>query len=120
MSREFGIYPRDREPLMWVGARAIYKPFDKYGRYLDIPYDRWSSEFNDQTMKEDFIYWIDNFAIPQIVRFAKERCVLKQYFESDNGLFYAEFDDRQSGGYMYIGCGTTEKCEQMIQNKKEN
>lgn len=116
MSKEFGIYPANRKPLMWAGARGIYKPFDKW-RVLDIPFDRWSSEFQITDNKNDFIDWINDFALPQVEKFIKNRCIIKQYFESDDGCFYCEFDERSSGGYMYLGFGTTEKYESLKENR---
>ena len=36
------------------------------------------------------------------------------YFESESGFFYCEADERNSGGYLYIGFGSTEKYDEMI------
>ena len=61
MSREFGIYPTNREPQMWIGCRAIITE-----RRFDVPYDRWSTDIKYESGKEDFVWWINNVAIPKL------------------------------------------------------
>ena len=58
MAREFGIYPTNREPQLWIGCRAIITK----GR-LDIPYDRWSNDIKCQDGKDDFVSWINIVAL---------------------------------------------------------
>ena len=121
MSKEFGIYSHDQNPLLWIGARAIFKPYDKY-RQVDIPYDRWSHEFKPEMTDEEiseFTSWINDTAMPQVCKMVKGCPSIHKYFESDDGKFWAEFDDRGSCGYLYIGFGTTEKYEQIYNNRKE-
>ena len=48
MSREFGLYPANREPQLWIGCRAIIAE-----RRLDIPYDRWSTDIKYAGGKDD-------------------------------------------------------------------
>lgn len=103
MSREFGIYPANREPQLWIGCRAIITR-----RELDIPWDRWSNDIKYQSGKDDFVWWINNVAIKEIEKRIKGY-QYKFYFESENGFFYCEADERSSGGYLYIGFGSTEK-----------
>jgi hypothetical protein len=111
MSREFGIYPRDREPLLWIGCRAIINK-----RELDIPWDRWSNDIKYTDGKDDFVWWVNNIALPQIEERVKQG--KKQFwFDSENGLFTCEADDRDSGGYLYIGFYSTKKYDDMA---KEN
>lgn len=112
MSREFGIYPTDREPTLWIGCRAIIT-----NRNLDIPWDRWSNDIKYAGGKEDFVWWINNVAIPKIEQ--KVRSGEKKFeFFSESNLFYCEADDRNSGGYLYIGFGSTEKYDEMIKEVK--
>ena len=97
MSRDFGLYPQEITPKMWIGARAIIT-----GGVLDIPWDRWSSEFVDTDGKGVLFWWIDNEALPRIEREIKKHNT-KGSFESIDGMFKCEWDDKQSGGYCYIG-----------------
>ena len=108
MSREFGIYPANREPQLWIGCRAIIT-----NRELDIPWDRWSNDIKYQGGKDDFVWWINNIALKEIERRVKDY-QHKFYFESESSLFYCEADERDSGGYLYIGFGSTEKYDEMI------
>lgn len=107
MSREFGIYPTNREPQLWIGCRAIITR-----RELDIPWDRWSNDIKYQSGKDDFVWWINNVAIEEIEKRIKDY-QHKFYFESESGFFYCEADERDSGGYLYIGFGSTEKYDEM-------
>ena len=111
MSREFGLYPTNREPQMWIGCRAIITD-----RRLDIPYDRWSTDIKYESGKEDFVWWINNVAIPRISAGLKEGRKAF-WFGSENGLFTCEADDRDSGGYLYCGFYSTQKYDEMIKEK---
>lgn len=108
MSREFGLYPANREPQLWIGCRAIITK-----RELDIPWDRWSNDIKYQSGKDDFVWWINNIAIKEIEKRVKDY-QHKFYFECDGGFFYCEADEKNSGGYLYIGFGSTEKYDEMI------
>ena len=111
MSREFGIYPTNREPQLWIGCRAIIT-----GGRFDVPWDRWSNDIKYESGKEDFVWWLNSTAISEIeerVRKGERRF----RFESENGLFACEADDRNSGGYLYCGFYSTQKYDDMI---KEN
>jgi hypothetical protein len=112
MSREFGIYPTDREPQLWIGCRAIITE-----RRLDIPWDRWSNDIKYISGKDDFVWWINNVALKEVENRIKN-WEHKFTFESGNGLFYCEADDRNGCGYMYIGFGSTEKYDEMIREDK--
>ena len=108
MSRDFGIYPKDREPMLWAGCRAIITQ-----RRLDIPFDRWSNDIKYTNGKSDFVWWINNVALPKIekgVKMGKDAF----WFGSENGLFTCEADSRSSGGYLYIGFYSTKKYDEMI------
>lgn len=108
MARDFGIYPDNREPVLWIGCRGI---ITKYG--LDVPFDRWSSEFKYQQGKDDFIWWVNNIALPMIDLKLRER-ETKFVFFSENNLFYCEADSKESGGYLYVGFGSTQEYDDMI------
>ena len=111
MSREFGIYPNDREPQLWIGCRAIITE-----RRFDVPYDRWSTDIKYESGKEDFVWWINNVAIPKINEGLKEGRK-KFWFGSENGLFACEADDRDSGGYLYCGFYSTKEYDEMIKEQ---
>lgn len=111
MAREFGIYPTNREPQLWIGCRAIISR-----RELDIPWDRWSNDIKYQGGKDDFVWWINNIALNEVKKRVKDY-QNKFYFESENALFYCEADERNSGGYLYIGFGSTEKYDRMMKEQ---
>ena len=96
MNRErWGIYPHDKQPISWWGARAILK-----NRSIDILYDRQSYEGEKD---DDFLSWINTVAIKQICEAVKTDQT-KGGFDSVCGRYHCEFDDRMSFGYLYIGC----------------
>lgn len=97
MAREFGIYPNDREPQLWIGCRAITTD-----NVFDVPWGRWSEDVKYESGRDDFVWWINNVAIPKIEAGLKEGKT-KFLFDSENGLFICEADDRDSGGYLYCG-----------------
>lgn len=114
MSREFGIYPENRNPKLWWGARAIASK--KYG--LDIPWDRQNFEGNeDSSDKDDFFHWLNNTAIPELDKRVKSGKLTNISFDSEGGCFHCEADDRNSYGYLYIGAWTTEVIDK--RNDKE-
>lgn len=106
MSRDFGIYPENREPKLWWGARAICSR--DYG--LDIPWDRQNFDGDrEHTDIDEFFHWINTVAIPKLNEIVKGYQGTKNIrFDSENGCFHCEADDRCSYGYLYIGCWTTE------------
>lgn len=108
MSREFGLYPENREPQLWIGCRAIIAK-----RELDIPYDRWSNDIKYLSGKDDFVWWINNVALKEAERRVRNY-EHKFYFESESGFFYCEADERNSGGYLYIGFGSTEQYDEIL------
>lgn len=108
MARDFGIYPVDREPQLWVGCRAIITK-----RNLDIPWDRWSNDIKYLDGKDDFVWWVDNVAIPRIETSVREGKT-KFQFCSESNFFACEVDDRNSDGYLYCGFYSTEEYDRMI------
>lgn len=112
MSREFGIYPESREPLLWIGCRAIIT-----GGIFDAPWDRWSTDIKYREGKADFVWWINNVALPKIedgVRKGRKKFL----FDSENGLFVCEADDRDSCGYLYCGFYSSKKYDDMVEAKR--
>ena len=111
MSREFGLYPKNREPQLWIGCRAIIT-----GRKFDVPYDRWSTDIKYTAGKDDFVWWINNVAIPRVEKSIKEGA--KQiWFNSDSGFYICEADDRDSGGYLYCGFYSSKAYDDMIKEE---
>jgi len=98
MSREFGIYPEDKTPKMWWGARAIATD-RKYG--IDVPFDRQNYEGEKD---DDFLHWINHTVFPALNKKLKNYETEKISFDSESGRFHCEAADRNSGGYLYIGC----------------
>lgn len=108
MSREFGIYPKDREPQLWIGCRAI---ISKNG--LDIPLDRWSTDIKYESGKDDFVWWVNNVAIP-IIEVGVREGRKKFWFSSESSYYTCEADDRNSGGYLYCGFYSTKQYDEII------
>ena len=108
MSREFGLYPKDREPQLWIGCRAIITE-----RKFDVPWGRWSEDIKYESGRDDFVWWINNIAIPKIEVGLREGRK-KFWFGSENGLFTCEADDRDSGGYLYCGFYSSKAYDDMI------
>lgn len=111
MSKEFGIYPENITPKMWWGARAIITR----GQF-DIPYDRKSFD-GDSSDTDDFFFWINNTAMPKVIELVQKRDTKEISFDSEGGRFHCEAADRDSGGYLYIGCWTAK--EFSISSRKE-
>ena len=114
MSREFGLYPTNREPQLWIGCRAIITR-----REFDVPWDRWSNDIKYESGKEDFVWWINNVAIPKIEDNLKEGRT-KFWLGSENDLFVCEADDRNSGGYLYCGFYSTEKYDEILRRRQND
>ena len=109
MSREFGIYPTTHEPKLWWGARAIITQ-----GYIDIPWNRQNFDGDRESNDlDDFFYWINNVAIPDLEKRVKSYDTKGVKFDSQHGCFHCEADDRTSGGYLYIGCWTTEAMDKV-------
>ena len=110
MSREFGIYPTTHEPKLYWGARAIITQ-----GYVDIPWDRKSFDGDKESPDcDDFFDWINSVALPKLNDAAEKRVwggEIKLSLDSEHGCFHCEADTKESGGYLYIGCWTTEKMD---------
>lgn len=101
MSREFGLSNVGADANLWIGCRAIIT-----NRKVDIPWDRWSTDIKCNNDKDDFVWWINNIAIPKIEMFVKEGKTKFQFY-SESNFFTCEVDDRNSGGYLYIAFYST-------------
>lgn len=99
---EFGISPDIETTAAW-GARGIIT-----NNRLELLWDRQSASFADESIKGDFIFWINNTAIPRIeseIKFGHCKC---DFYSADN-RFRCVADDHDSGGYVYIGAWALEK-----------
>lgn len=97
MAREFGLYPETSVPHYWIGCRAI---ITRNG--LEIPYDRWSSDFRSTARKQELIDFVNGEAAPKLERIVRQHRT-NGYFDSEDGKFRCEYDTRNSGGYLYCG-----------------
>lgn len=111
MAREFGIYPNDREPQLWIGCRAIITD-----GIFDVPWGRWSEDVKYESGRDDFVWWINNIAIPRI-NSGLQCGQTKFWFGSESGFYTCEADDKDSGGYLYCGFYSSKIYDDMI---KEN
>ena len=103
MNYRFGIYPENKAPELWWGARAIIT-----SREIDIPMGRQNFE-GDKTAEgaSDFFWWINNIAMPHLNECIKKGNTKNLSIDSDAGCYHCEADDKNSGGYLYIGVWTT-------------
>ena len=97
MEHQFGIYPETSEPHYWLGCRGIITK-----HRLDIPYDRWSNRFLSTARKQELINFTNKIALPELERRVREGNTAGS-FDSEDGKFRCEYNDRNSGGYLYCG-----------------
>lgn len=105
MSRpEWGLYPQKYRPRIYWGARAIIT-----GGVVDLLPDRQSFTMANgvgQDEKDEFVAWIDKQALPYLNRRVKERDTAHIEFASTDDRYLCVAEDRNSGGYLYIGAYT--------------
>lgn len=103
MDYRFGIYPENKTPELWWGARAIITSGE-----IDIPMGRQNFE-GDKTSEniDDFFWWLNNIAMPELNRCIKKGKTKNIHISSEGGCYHCEADDKNSGGYLYIGAWTT-------------
>lgn len=111
MSREFGLYPTNREPQLWIGCRATITD-----KVFDVPWGRWSEDIKYESGRDDFVWWINNVAIPKIEMGLREGRK-KFWFGSESRFYTCEADDRDSGGYLYCGFYSSKAYDDMIKEK---
>ena len=102
---EWGIFPDDREVKMFWGARgAIRKNYNGTSR-LELYPDRQSfaRDADAKKSKSDFVEWINNTLIPILEQRVKNGSTFHIELTSSDGCFGAVAEDRDSGGYLYIG-----------------
>lgn len=102
---EWGISPDIETSAAW-GARGIINSGE-----LELLWDRQSAHFENENLKSEFIAWMDYFALPRINEEIKYRAGgwhCKCDFTSEAGRFRCVADDRDSGGYIYIGAWAIE------------
>ena len=98
---EWGIYPQDFRPRIYWGARSIIT-----GGSVDLLPDRQSFQSAPDVYKDErdeFIAWIDKQAIPYLNQKVRVQDTAHIEFSSRDGLFRCIAEDRNSGGYLYIG-----------------
>lgn len=90
----------EQEAKMFWGARGVIRD-----RKLEIYWDRQSFVADDTTDKPEFVRWINDTVIPylelNVKKYNTKHLKTERYF--NGGRFQAVADDRNSGGYLYIG-----------------
>lgn len=88
----------DDGAIMFWGARGVLRRGQ-----LELYRDRQSFVADDTTDKQNFIEFLNEELIPCIEGAIKAYETKDQYAESLDGCYRAAWDDRNSGGYLYIG-----------------
>ena len=100
-SPEWGLYPKDLKPRIYWGARAIITD-----GVVDLLPDRQS--FNaaadvSKDEKDEFVAWLDKQAIPYLNQRVQSHDTSHIEFSSRDNHYFCVAEDRNSGGYLYIG-----------------
>jgi len=107
-------YPADVEkPELYWGARAIFQAGRFEGSwkkqkwippYIDLVYDRQSFEGNEHPLKDEFMKWLNEGALPHLRAWARGvRPDSKDVLNIGNDKFTLMASPNGSYGYMYIG-----------------
>jgi hypothetical protein len=101
----WGYKPDNIAMKRYWGARAIFKPNDKYEK-IEIPYDRKNFE-GERDGSDDFINWINEIFFKWLkknatagLNYTRESISLT----SLDGKYTGAATTNMSGGYLYIGC----------------
>lgn len=89
---------KDGAKMYW-GARAVINR----QRGIEIYRDRQEYTADDETDKEEFFDWLNNGMIPAIEKCVKEYRTGRILTCDKTDRFFAVAEDRNSGGYLYIG-----------------
>lgn len=89
---------------MYWGARGAIR-YDRYAkkRTLEIYPDRQGFTADDTTDKPAFVDFINNELIPTLEEKVRLYSTQRIKLESADGKFKALAEDRNSGGYLYVG-----------------
>lgn len=95
---------------MYWGARGAIRycpaaPWNgnKSSRELQLYPDRQSFVADDESNKSDFVSFLNDELIPQLEQHVKKCDTRHVEVNSADGRFRAAAEDRNSGGYFYIG-----------------
>lgn len=89
---------------MFWGARGVIR-YDRYEnkRRLELYPDRQSFVADDTEQKSAFVDWINDELIPCLDGCVRAYDTKHVELESNDRKFHALAEDRNSGGYFYIG-----------------
>ena len=112
MSHEWGNYPENFTPKMYLGARAILERQSGLpGKALCLLYDRQSFEQLEGSQRDQDVFfdWINTTALPELRRLARENRFYEwndlTTIQSEDGAFMCQATPKGSyGEYLYIGC----------------
>ena len=85
--------------VMYWGARAV---ISRPGR-LELYRDRQGYTADDETDKDEFFEWLNGKLIPYLENCAKGYKTEHVVVSNRDGRFHAVAEDRNSGGYLYVG-----------------
>ena len=101
---EWGLAPEAAAPKLYWGGRAIIT-YSRYSgeRGLDIPRDRQCFMAENDNNQNEFMEWLNDRAIPYLIKCVKNRDTGRIVCANRSGNFHCVAEDRNSGGYLYIG-----------------
>jgi hypothetical protein len=98
---DFGL-PMENVTTYW-GARAIYKPHDKYCK-IDILYDRQSC-LGEKADRDELVEWLNDKGMPWLKANCKMSSSSTERIEFKDGKYIIRATPNASYGYLYIGAG---------------
>lgn len=101
MQGSFGL-PMENVTTYW-GARAIYKPSDKYLK-IDILHDRQSC-LGEKPDRDELVAWLNATGMPWLKTNCKLYSDSRDCVEHRDGKFTIKATPNGSFGYLYIGAG---------------
>ena len=101
MQGSFGL-PMENVNTYW-GARAIYKPSDKYLK-IDILHDRQSC-LGEKPDRDELVAWLNATGMPWLKTNCKLYSDSRDCVEHRDGKFIIKATPNASYGYLYIGAG---------------
>ena len=89
---------QEQGAVMYWGARGAIR-----NRRLELYPDRQGFTADDAERKQEFVDWLNETLIPYLEKRVKEHNTERIEVSNRDGTFQCRAEDRNSGGYLYIG-----------------